>query len=248
VRRSFTLLEILLTLVVLAIGLLGVISLLPPALTTADHVARSHEVCHQARVLQDALQAAALDPRVRLDAGGEVESLCLVLRHPAAEDELAFAADEQLFGSRACLLLPHGVDKVFSYPRGEVAAEIARANGQGTVALARDDRALSAEARSAGSSYSLPRADRAARVSFKLELQRAWVAGAARDDLYHVSLRFFVESADGERQPLQEFSSELYVPLPPRLPRSEGTWRVEELNAAADRLEQEAKRLAEGER
>lgn len=208
--RAFTLIEVLIAIIVLAVGVVGVIALVPTAVKTATTTSDSLAASEHARSVVEALRLAARDHYHEVwgpDAAGtgrEVKSAFLLLPHPAALGggglPQAFDSsknlDPKVFEHRACILLPHqdGNEKIFVYPRVGSGSEVAGENGQGNALNALDDfsdrpgepevRATYVLERPAGEVVAAP-------YSFALAVRRAKVGGVAQSGLYLVRVSIY---------------------------------------------------------
>lgn len=201
--------EILISIVVLALGMLGLASLLPSAAKSAACAEQRIKSAQHAREVLAAVLAGAQDVHLRWERheqGRDLRGAFFFLPHPAAappEGAPGPTAPEvfglEVFGRRDLILLPLGSDKVFVFPRADEAREVAARNGDGAVVSALDDRPqLDLSEASQRPVYLLdaPPAgvDRLA-TSFALAVQRRRVHGVARDGLYAVTILVFRTTA-----------------------------------------------------
>lgn len=194
--RGLTLLELLVATFVLCVGILGVLAALPTVAAGSNRVESTLEGSDAARAIADALREGARGSthvvwEVAPDGRRTPRSVYLLL--PYAPAGAGGAAEPGVFGERCCLLLPHGTDKVFTYPRAGDAAEIARKNGGG-------DAGAAVEAVEPEDVFALaPDAGEEARgTSFAIRVQRARVAGQPRDGLYRFAVHVYRGQTPGE--------------------------------------------------
>lgn len=231
-RRGFTLLEVLIALVVLVIGILGILALVPTAVRTAGDAVDDLVAAQQAHSIVAALRLGARDlyheAWVDAPGGRRLAHAFFLFPHPAAlppgeapppARRPDGAVDPSIFDHPACVLLPHGVDASFVYPRG---APVAAENGAGDAALARDDmarapgeplvRRVYGGAAAAADGTALPG------YAFALLVQRASVDGARVDGLYRVTVLLYhgftpwdPASPAEEPRPIATYTTELMV-------------------------------------
>ena len=214
-RSALTLIEVLLSALILCVGLLGLLGAIPGLLRAGNQVALDLAVDQQAESVFAALrEGARAHTHVRWSAGTprQPERVCLLLPHPAAG---AVAPDphdprpleDQLLEDRGCLVLPWGRDEVLVYPRAGSPAEVAAANA----ALAPADLG---RAQGATALYLLPAGELEAGLGFAIRVQRGRVGGRPQDGLYLITLLFFRVPAGADADPEQwaltaSFTSEL---------------------------------------
>lgn len=225
---GFTLVEVLIALVVLVVGILGIFALVPTSTRSAadsvDDLAASQEV----HSVLAALRLAAREHHHEVWTGApparRLQHAFLLFPHPAALPpgqspptplRADGSADPAVFDHPACLLLPHGVDKAFVYPRAAAPAGqgIARENGLGDAAAARDDLARPPGEPLVRRTFA-GEDDR----SFALLIERAVVDGQRVDGLYRVTVLLYrgfepwdPASPTDEARPVATYTTELMV-------------------------------------
>lgn len=230
--HGFTLLEVLIALVVLGLGVIGILSIVPTGVRSAAAAADSMAADELAASVVAALRLAAAERThvawEEVDGARQVQRAFLLLPLPEAYlDEagvprgLPTPDDPAVFGSRACLLLPFGSERVFVYPRRGEPEQVARENGQGDPARARDDgQRINGEPLVrrvyGGRSYTGPDGKLKRGLGYALSIQRAEVGGRPRDGLYSVTIyvyRGFEPWEPGspaeEAEPLAIYTTEL---------------------------------------
>lgn len=229
-RRGFTILEVLIALVVLVIGVLGVFALVPASVRSAADTVDDLHLAQQAESIIASLRLGARERAYEVWQPGpprRLASAFLLLPHPAAvpmgqPSPRALlpdgTADPAIFDHPACLLLPHGSDATFVYPRVDAASE----NGRGDVAAARDDlrrpageplvRRVYGNQPFAADGTPLPG------YGFALMVQRASTGGAPVDGLYRVTVLLYhgfiawdPANPAQESKPVATYTTELMV-------------------------------------
>lgn len=230
--HAFTLLEVLIALVVLVVGILGIFALVPTSVRTASDTVDDLIASQQVQSIVAALRLGARDLRHEAWTGvGPARTLThafFFFPHPAAlppgqSPPAVYRADgtvdPAVFDHPACVLLPHGVDHVFVYPRR---APIADENGRGDASAARDDFARPPGEPLVRQVYGGPAfaADGSPLpgYAFALLLQRAQVDGRAVDGLYRVTVLLYhgfapwdPTSPTEEPKPVATYTTELMV-------------------------------------
>jgi prepilin-type N-terminal cleavage/methylation domain-containing protein len=201
IRRGFTLVEVLISLVVLGVGVLGVISILPAAARVGAQVERGHAIGQELIGVVEALRRGARGAEARYadPFDSQPASVHMVFDHPVAREESP-ALNGAPWSSRACILLPHDRDAVFHYPRSGDPAQVAAQNGGGDPAAAEPAGPLPGDEDPALQelpTYPLGASEQRTYLSFSLRVQRAQVGEAPRTGLYTVSILFFSEAAGG---------------------------------------------------
>lgn len=228
----------LIALVVLVIGILGIFALVPTAVRSASSTVDELHASQQARSIVEALRLGARDLSHEVwrdtGTGRSLQHAFFFFPHPAAlppgtPSPTVYLPDGRVdpavFDHRACILLPHGVDKTFVYPRalpypggGGIAGE----NGRGDALQARDDlapppgeplvRRTYGNASFAADGSPLPG------YSFAVVISRARVEGASVDGLYRVSVMLYhgftdfdPTSGTEEKRPVAVYTTELMV-------------------------------------
>lgn len=210
-RPCLTLLEVLLAALVLSVGLLGLLGAIPGLARTGNQAALDVLIDEQAASAWAALRTGARDGlhvEWTVDPPGpdgvvhrRPAQVWISFPHPAARPTDP-PADP--LGSPDCLVLPWASDAVLLYPRAGDPAAVAAANA-----------ALAPAGERPAALYLLPGADPLeAGLGFAVRVQRARVAGRARNGLYLVALQFFRVPPGGEAEPdswtaLHTFASEL---------------------------------------
>ncbi|MCO5171276.1 MAG: prepilin-type N-terminal cleavage/methylation domain-containing protein [Planctomycetes bacterium] len=231
-RGGFTLLEVLIALVVLVVGILGILALVPTAVRTAGDAVDDLVAAQQAHSVVAALRLGARDlyheAWVDTPDGRRLAHAFFLFPHPAATPpgqpppaarRPDGAIDPAIFDHPACILLPHGTDASFVYPR---ATPIAAENGQGDAAAARDDMARAPGEPLVRRAYGGPAAAADGTplpgYAFALLVQRASVDGARVDGLYRVTVLLYhgfgawdPASPTDEPAPMAMYTTELMV-------------------------------------
>lgn len=232
VSRAFTILEVLIALVVLVVGILGIFALVPTSVRSASDTVDDLVASQQVQSIVAALRLGARDLRHEVWTGvapsRTLTHAFFFFPHPAAlpvgqSPPAVYRADGSVdpavFDHPACILLPHGVEHVFVYPRR---APIAVENGRGTAADARDDMDRLAGEPLVRSVYGNPgfAADGSPLpgYAFALLLQRTRVDGASVDGLYRVTVLLYhgfnawdPASPAAEPKPVATYTTELMV-------------------------------------
>lgn len=230
--HGFTLLEVLIALVVLVVGVLGIFAIVPTSVRSASDTVDDLVASQQVQSIVAALRLGARDLRHEVWTGvapaRTLSHAFFFFPHPAAlpagqSPPAVYRADgtvdPAVFDHPACVLLPHGVDHVFVYPRR---APIAAENGRGAAAAARDDldrpadqplvRQVYGDAGFAADGSPLPG------YAFALRLERARVGGRPVDGLYRVTVLLYhgfvpwdPASPAEEARPVAMYTTELMV-------------------------------------
>jgi prepilin-type N-terminal cleavage/methylation domain-containing protein len=230
-RRGFTILEVLIALVVLVIGILGVFALVPTSVKSAASTVDDLHLAQQAESIVAALRLAARERAYEVWEGvapdRRLKCAFLVLPHPAAvplgqPSPRALLPDGRvdptIFDHPACILLPHGAESTFVYPRVNAAAE----NALGDAATARDDLARAAGEplvrRVYGNQLLAADGTPLPGYGFALVVQRAAVDGVSVDGLYRVTVLLYhgfipydPASPAEETKPAATYTTELMV-------------------------------------
>lgn len=236
-RTGFTILEVLIALVVLVIGILGIFALVPTAVRSAASTVDELHASQQARSIVEALRLGARDLSHEVwrdtGTGRELVHAFFWFPHPAAlpagqpPPPVLLAdgtVDPAVFDHPACILLPHGVDRTFVYPRAAApgGAGVAVENGRGDARAARDDLAPGPGEplvrRVYGGAGFAPDGTPLPGYSFALMLSRARVDGASTDGLYRVSVLLYhgftpydPAAPTEEKKPIAVYTTELIV-------------------------------------
>ena len=230
--RGFTLLEVLVALVVLVVGILGIFALVPTSVRSASDTVDDLVASQQVQSIVAALRLGARELRHEVWTGvapaRTLTHAFFFFPHPAAlpagqSPPAVYRADgtvdPAVFDHPACVLLPHGVEHVFVYPR---CAPIGTENGQGNALVARDDfsrpageplvRQVYGNAGFAADGSPLPG------YAFALLLQRTRIDGRSVDGLYRVTVLLYhgfvpwdPASPAQEAQPVATYTTELMV-------------------------------------